>query len=294
MAIKKGIYAASMSVFKEDLSLDIDSTIKHSEKLIEEGLHGTIFFGSTGCAQLISSNEKKRLIDKLNNSKFKDHFMIGTGSNALNENVELMKHSLNNGIDRFLLMPPAYYKYGDDGAYSFYANIVQKIPESKIILYNFEKLSGYKFSVQVIEKLVKDFPKQIVGVKDSTYNLYEVLKIPNFLIFPGSEMKLLKGLELGNSGIISAICNVTASLARKVYDDFHNKKKQTLNEKLCSVRKVFDNYNLISGLHSFMSVENKKFKRILPPLSLLSSVQQKELMLKLRELEFFPEKNIAA
>ena len=43
MAIKKRIYAASMSIFKEDLSLDIDSTIKHSEKLIEEGLHGTIF-----------------------------------------------------------------------------------------------------------------------------------------------------------------------------------------------------------------------------------------------------------
>ena len=294
MAIKKGIYAASMSIFNQDLSLDIDSTIKHSEKLIKEGLHGTIFFGSTGCAQLISSKEKKKLIDMLNKNKFKDHFMIGTGANALNENIELMKHSLSNGIDRFLLMPPAYYKYDDDGAYSFYANVVQKVPESKIILYNFEKLSGYKFSVQIIEKLVKDFPKQIVGVKDSTYNLYEVLKIPNFLIFPGSEVKLLKGLELGNGGIISAICNVTASLARKVYDDFHNKKKQTLNEKLCSVRRVFDNYNLISGLHSFMSVENKKFKRILPPLSLLSSVQQKELMLKLKELEFFPEKNIAA
>ena len=161
-------------------------------------------------------------------------------------------------------------------------------------MYNFEKLNGYVFSVQIIEKLVKDFPKQIIGVKDSTYNLYEIIKIPNFLIFPGSEVKLLKGLELGNSGIISAICNVTAPLARKVYDDFLNKKKQTFNEKLCSVRKVFDNYNLISGLHSFMSVENKKFRRILPPLSLLSSTQLKELMLKLKELEFSPEKNIAA
>ena len=294
MAIKKGIYAASMSIFNQDLSLDIESTIQHSERLLNEGLHGVVLFGSTGCAQLISSKEKKKLIDKLNKNKLKDRFIIGTGANALNENVELMKHSLSNGIDRFLLMPPAYYKYNDEGAYSFYANVVQKVPESNIILYNYERLSGYKFSVQVIKKLVKNFPKQIVGVKDSTYNLYEVLKIPNFLIFPGSETKLLKGLVLGNSGIISAICNVTAPLARKVYDDFHNKKKQTFNEKLCSVRKVFDNYNLISGLHSFMSVENKKFKRILPPLSLLSSVQQKELMLKLKELEFFPEKNIAA
>ena len=294
MSIKKGIYSASLSILDEDLSLDADSTIKHAEKLIVEGCHGVVLFGSTGMAQLISSNEKKKLISKLSKSKFKDNFMIGAGTNALNENIELMKHALNNGIDKFLLMPPAYYKYGDDGAYSFYANVVQKVPESKIVLYNFEKLSGYKFSVKIIEKLVKDFPKQIVGVKDSTYNLYEVLKIPNFLIFPGSELKLLKGLELGNSGIISAICNVTASLARKVYDDFHNNKKQTLNEKLCAVRKAFDNYNLISALHSFMSIENEKYKRILPPLSLLSEAQQKEMMSKLKELDFFPEKNIAA
>ena len=167
-------------------------------------------FGSTGQAQLINSNEKKKLIEKLSNNKLKNNFIIGTGSNSLNENIDLLKHSINNGINRFLLMPPAYYKYGDEGAYSFYANVIQKVPESKIVLYNFEKLSGYKFSIKIVEKLVKNFPQQIVGLKDSTYNLYEVLKIPNFLIFPGSETKLLKGLQLGNSGIISAICNVTA------------------------------------------------------------------------------------
>ena len=55
MAIKKGIYAATMSIFNQDLSLDIESTIRHAERIIKEGLHGTIFFGSTGCAQLISS-----------------------------------------------------------------------------------------------------------------------------------------------------------------------------------------------------------------------------------------------
>ena len=294
MDIKKGIYAASMSILKEDLSLDIDSTIQHAERIIKEGCHGVVIFGSTGQAQLISSREKKKLIEKLNNSKFKENFIIGTGNNSLSENIELMKHSLINGIDRFLIVPPAYYKYDDNGVYAFYANMVQRIPESKIILYNFEKLSGYAFSPFIIEKLVKEFANQIVGVKDSTYNLYEVLKIPNFLIFPGSETKLLKGLELGCSGIISAVCNVTSTLARKVYEDFHNKKEQLFNEKLCSVRKVFDNYNLISGLHSFMSIENEKYKRLLPPLSLLSDIQQKELRFELKKLDFFPEKNIAA
>jgi len=294
MTIKPGVYAAAMSIFNNDLSLDVDSTIKHAEKIIEDGLHGVVIFGSTGMAQLISSNEKKKLISKLKNSKYKDNFIIGTGDNALYENVELIKHTLDNGINKFLLGVPAYYKFGDDGAYSFFKNLIQKVPKINIILYNFEKLFNYKFSTEIVEKLANDFPQQIVGVKDSSYNLYEKIKIKNFLIFPGSETKLLKGLELGCSGIISAVCNVTGVLARKVYDDFNNKKKQTFNEKLCLIRSTFDNYNLISGLHSFKSIENKKFKNILPPLALLSNNDQKELITKLEKLDFFPDKNMAA
>ena len=294
MSIKKGIYAASMSVIQKNLLVDTEATIKHSENLIQQGCHGCVIGGSTGMSQLISSNEKKKLIDKMGVSKFKENFIFGTGANSINENVELMKHCIENKINKFLIMPSAYYKYTDEGAYAFYARIIERVPESEIILYNFSKLSGYAFSIKIIEKLVKDFPKQIVGVKDSTYNLYEDIKIPNLMIFPGSELKLLKGLELGNSGIISAICNVTAPLARKVYDDFNNKKKQTFNEKLCSIRKTFDNYNLISGLHSFLSSENEKYRKVLPPLGLLSETQTKELILKLKNLEFYPEKNIAA
>ena len=294
MTIEPGVYAASMSIFNNDLSLDVDSTIKHAEKIIEDGLHGVVIFGSTGMAQLISSNEKKTLISRLKHSKHKDNFIIGTGNNSLHENVELIKHTLDNGINKFLLGVPAYYKFGDDGAYSFFKNLIQKVPQINIILYNFEKLFNYKFSTEIIEKLVNDFPEQIVGVKDSSYNLYEKLKIKNFLIFPGSETKLLKGLELGCSGIISAVCNVTGVLARKVYDDFDNEKKQTFNERLCLIRSTFDNYNLISGLHSFMSTEDKKFKVVLPPLALLSDNDQKELLAKLKKLDFFPQKNIAA
>jgi 4-hydroxy-tetrahydrodipicolinate synthase len=294
MAVKPGIYAASMSCFTEDLSLDIDSTIFHIEKLIKDGCHGVAIFGSTGAGQLISTQEKEKLIEKISNSNFKDSFLIGTSNNSLNETIKIIKYSLKNGINRFLIMPPAYYKYGDDQAYAFFSNIIQRVPECEIILYNFLKLSGYQFSLKVVEKLVKDYPKQIVGIKDSSYNLYEILKIPNFLIFPGSETKLLKGLEIGCSGIISAVCNVTASLARKVYEDFYKKNKQIHNERLCAVRSVFDKNNLISGLHSFMSIENKKYKFILPPLSLLKKEQELQMLSELKNLNFYPERNKAA
>ena len=294
MSSIKGIYAASMSIFKEDYSLNLEQTKKHAENLINKGCHGVAMLGSTGQAQLISVKEKIELIEHLSNSPQRNNFIIGTGNNSLSETINIMKHSKKNGFNLFLLMPPAYYKYGDEGAYTYYSKIIDKIPDCKIILYNFEKLCGYAFSIDVVEQLAKDFPIQIVGVKDSTYNLYEKLKINNFSIFPGSETKLLKGLELGCKGIISAVCNVTAPIARKVYDDFINKKSQTVNEKLCAIRKTFDKYNLISALHSFKLNENLIYNKLLPPLMLLNKKDRVELLSELKSLGFIPEGKMVA
>ena len=112
------------------------------------------------------------------------------------------------------------------------------------------------------------------------------LKIDNFSVMPGSETKLLKGLELGCSGIITATTNVTASLARQVYDGFINKSSHNSNQKLCDIRTNFEKYNLISGLHTFMSQNNKIFENILPPLKLLSDNEKNELLLNLNKLNF--------
>ena len=290
----RGIYAAGMSIFNEDLSLNVEKTILHAENIIDQGCHGVAIFGSTGQAQLIPIAEKIELLNKLSQSKYNDKYIIGTGLNSLGEVINYMKIGLSLNFKSFLIMPPAYYKYGDNEVFEFYSKIVEAVPESEIILYNFEKLCGYKFSLDVIKDLVKNFPKQIVGVKDSSYNLYENLKIENFSIFPGSETKLLKGLELGCSGIITATCNVTAELSRKVYDDFISKKTQTDNQKLIDVRTVFDNYNLISGLHTYCAQENNIFKNILPPLSLLNKGDEKELFEKLKKLNFKIKSSLAA
>ena len=183
-------------------------------------------------------------------------------------------------------MPPAFYKFNYKDVINYYSKILEKIPECEIILYNFEKLCGYIFSIECINELVRKFPNQIIGVKDSSYNLFENLKLKNFSVLPGSELKLLKGLELGCSGIITATCNVSSVLARKVYDDFMNEKKQTMNQRLCNLRNIFEKYNLISGLHAYYSINDPIYKNILPPLSILNSKDKKELIDNLEKLNF--------
>ncbi len=293
--IKKGVYAAALSILNHDCSLNVKETIKHAEDILKNGLHGVFFFGSTGQSQLISISEKKELISNLATNKLRKQFYLGTGCNSLKDNIDLINYSMEFNFDTFLIMPPAYYKGNtDDGVFQFYKLIIKKSPKVKIILYNFEKLSGYKFSEQAVKKLIKYFPKNIIGCKDSSYNLYETLKINNFLMFPGSEAKLLKGLEIGCDGCISAVTNVTHYLARKVFDDFEKKLKQTQNKKLISVREVFDQFNLISALHTFLGKNEKKYLNLLPPLKILQNEKKKILIEKLTKLNFYNKERRAA
>ena len=282
----QGIYAASLSVFNEDLSLNLDKTLKHADFLINNGCHGVVLLGSTGQSQLVSLSEKIKLINYLPKSQNHKKFIIGTGVNSLGDTINLINISMSLNFNYFLIMPPAYYKYSDKDVIKYFTKVIENTKDCKIILYNYEKLSGYKFSLDCIKDLKKNFPDQIIGIKDSTYNIYKDYKDNNLSIFLGSEEKLYEGLKIGCDGIISATCNVTSILARKVYDDFKNNIDQSKNEKVCNVRKVFEKFNLISSLHSYMSIYDPIFKNVLPVIDLLSKSEEKKLFEDLENLDF--------
>jgi len=85
--ITRGVYSATCSILNDDYSLNVDATIAHAESTINNGLHGAIFFGSTGQSQLISLSEKKDLIAKIASHKLRKQFFLGTGCNSLKENL---------------------------------------------------------------------------------------------------------------------------------------------------------------------------------------------------------------
>jgi len=282
----QGIYAAALSVFNDDLSLNVDLTVKHANFLIENGCHGVVLLGSTGQSQLISIGEKIRLINSVAVNKNYKKFIIGTGLNSLNDTTNLMHIAVSQNLKYFLIMPPAYYNYSDKDVINYFAKIFERIDNCKVILYNYEKLCGYKFSVECIKQLKDQFPKQIIGVKDSTGNIFNKIKLNNFAVLLGTEENLMNSLKMGCHGVISATCNVTSYIARKVYDDFNNDKNSSLNEKLSLIRKAFNNFDLVSGLHTYLSKKDPKFKNVLPILDLLNKNQEKKLFEELDKLDF--------
>ena len=100
----KGIYAAGLSILNTDLSLNVEKTILHSEKIINQGCHGVVIVGSTGQAQLISITEKINLLNQLSASKYQKNFIIGTGLNSLSETINMMRIAISLDFKKFLIL----------------------------------------------------------------------------------------------------------------------------------------------------------------------------------------------
>ena len=54
-------------------------------------------------------------------------------------------------------MPPAYYKYGDNDVIEFYTKIIDAFQNVKLFFIILKNLCGYKFSIDVLKNLLKNF-----------------------------------------------------------------------------------------------------------------------------------------
>jgi len=295
--LQAGIYPASLSVLNDDLSLNDEQTVLHVEKLISQGCTGAILAGTTGMSAYLSIREKMNLIERASKSSKNQSMIIGPGTNSLLDTVKLINFAKSKGLSKFLCQPCSYgwpgIKNKNEAIYSYFSELIKRTGPCEIILYNFPKLVGVDFSVEIIEKLVRDYKDIFVGLKDSgSDDLYKKIKIENFKVFVGSEKKLLSSLKEGSSGLISATIQFSEQifLAKKVFEDFKKGKDSEHNEQLVKVRSVFDSFNLIEGLHTLYAQKNPIYKNILPPLRLLNEKDKTKLFGELEKLNF----NIAA
>ncbi len=294
-----GVWAPALTPVDGDLAPDRERYAAHVLGLLEAGCHGVAIFGTTGEATSFSVDERIAALDAvLEAGAPADRLMIGTGLPALTDTVRLTRHAVSVGCRRVLMLPPFYFKGpSDEGLFNSYAQVIDRVGEAslRIFLYHFPRLSGVPITPGLIERLLDAFPETVVGVKDSsgdwdsTRTLIE--DYPQMAVFPGSESLLLKALEAGGAGCITATANVNAPAIRRVFDAWHSGADATagpLQDDISRVRAVFDQWTLVPALKAVLADrrDDEGWQAMRPPLMRLDDTARRRLLDDLAEAGF--------
>jgi 4-hydroxy-tetrahydrodipicolinate synthase len=288
-----GVLCPVVTPFNRDLSPDPDRLIRQCRWLLSQGV-GLAVFGTTSEGNSLSVDEKIALLDRLAAAGIDmSRLMPGTGCCALSDTVRLTRHAVDVGCAGVLMLPPFYYKaVSDDGLYDSYAGVIERVASDRlrVYLYHIPPVAQVGLSIDLVERLVKRYPGTVVGIKDSSGdwdNTRAMLERQwdDFRVFAGSESFLLRTLQHGGAGCISATANVNAGAMHRLFTDWEDAQAVAGQERLDAVRRVFQGYPMIPALKAVIAAhaDDAQWETVRPPLMALEAGQKRSLLATLDE-----------
>ena len=221
----QGLIAPVLTPFNDDLSVAEDLFIAHCQWLLtpDGGCAGLAPFGTTSEALSIGVHERKAVLEKLVAAGVEAAKLLpGVGLTNAYDTADLIRHATGLGCHGVMILPPFYFKdVSEDGLYAYFAQVLGLVDNSKTkyYLYHIPQVAGVGLPVTLVKRLAKDFPAQIIGIKDSSGdwdNTAALLDIKNFSVYPGSEMPLIEAMAKGAPGCISATANINGKAIAEV------------------------------------------------------------------------------
>ena len=292
-----GVLSPVVTPFRPDLSPDADRFVRQCKWLVANNV-GLAVFGTNSEANSLAADERMALLEKLVEAGVNPaRMMPGTGCCALTDSVRLTAHAVKLGCAGALMLPPFYYKgVSEDGLFRNFAEIVERVGDARlqIYLYHIPQVSQVPITLKLIERLLKAYPKNIAGTKDSsgdwnnTKATLDAYAKDGFDVFPGSETFLLQGLRNGAKGCISATANVNPAAIHQLYAEWKSDAADELQKGLDRVRGVFQKHPMIAAMKSAIAhwSGHAGWAAVRPPLVALGAEESKALIAELEQVGF--------
>lgn len=292
----KGIIAPVLTAFHKNHAIDFERSIAHAHWLLEHGCDGLAVFGTTSEANSLSLWERRHLLEAIISSEISPtRLLVGNGSCAVQDSVELADHALQMGCTSVLMLPPFYYKgVSVEGIFDFFTEFIDRVgdPRLQLYLYHIPPVAQVGIPLALIEKLKSRFGNLVAGIKDSSGDWENTRRLltefGDLQVFPGSETFLLAALRLGAAGCISATANLGAGTMQHLFQNWQTAEADEIQSQLNRVRETFQRYPMIAALKAVLSTSNNdhNWRTVRPPLSELRDADSQILLRELTGLEF--------
>ena len=166
----RGCFLAVPTLFKDDLSLNLDGMQQHIYFMLGNGLRqGNAMFlvnGAGGEFPVLSLDERKQTAEAVvRAADGRIAVIVGAQTPNTLKAIEIARHAQSIGATALQVSPPFYYRPTDDDVYEHFAAIAEAAPNLGIVAYNTYWL-GYGMSLEMLERLT-GIP-QVVAIKWGT------------------------------------------------------------------------------------------------------------------------------
>jgi len=208
----------------DDKEIDVDIFNRLINESATKGNEYQLIFSSMGDGFLLTIEEKKALINSINDNNISSIILFFQLS-LIEEDEKMIQLIQNSKIEYIMISPPKGFIYHQNGLFAYVRNIIKKLPGKKIILYNNPSTFQMSFHFQTIKKLHVLFPNVYAVYENSKdISLLSLIKLhlPNLKIFINDQL-IKDALTNKYDGIVSFCSLIYVEDYKQIIDDYDNK-----------------------------------------------------------------------
>lgn len=202
-------HIAVPTVFNADLSLDITTTIKHIQRLYQQGIRAVMLSGTTGEQHSLLHEEKLSLLRGIEQADLAEDLKVifAVSHPFIHKAIELAQQiEKSKKVSAILLAAPPYIIPTQE-EFVRYVQSILAVTKKDIILYNNPARIGFDITLESLLKLSQN--PQIIGIKDPTDVFQLKSKLDrDWLIFAGGEERLPEKIKEGYNACSAMVANI--------------------------------------------------------------------------------------
>lgn len=221
----KGILTALLTPFDKNNKVDekaLEALVKHNLKM---GADGFYVGGTTAEAFLLSTEERKLIMDVVKSTAPDSTLIAHIGSLDIRVAEELAKHASELSYDLISSVAPFYFKFGFEDIKNYYFRLANTT-DLPMLVYHFPGASGVNMGINEMDAFLSN--DKFAGIKFTSNDFFTLERckahFPEKVVYNGFDEMFLAGLAMGADGAIGSTYNFMADKFVKIKSLFSENK----------------------------------------------------------------------
>ena len=217
----RGVFPAACTQFRADQSLDVHSTLRHLDAMIDAGVHGLVMLGSVGENCSLEYAEKLEVLEQaVRHVGGRVPVLTGVAEYTTAVACRFAEDAERIGVDGLMVLPAMVYRSDSREAIAHFRAVARSTP-LPVMIYN----NPIAYRVDVRPEAFCELAEEetVVAIKESSDDPRRITDIRNavgdrFTLFCGVDDLVMESFILGAEGWISGLVNAFPAENRMLWD----------------------------------------------------------------------------